>query len=119
MRAFEDHNKIFYFHKLFFTAEETFAFYVTIAEHPSEAAKYLAKMTLKNQNDERKSLTITQNVISIESAPSDGSAVLASKSVMFVHWRTISEFMNWRNATIEGKQIRSSKIEATSDILDN
>ena len=117
MRAFEDHGKIFYFHQLFFTAEETFAFYVTIAEHHSEAEKYLAKMTLKNQNDERKPLSITQNVISMDSAPSDTKAVLASESVIFVHWRTMSRFMKWRNEMVDGKETTKSRIEVTCDIV--
>ena len=106
MRAFEDQGKIFYFHTHFFSCEQTFAFYVTMAEHSSEAKKYLAKMTLKNLNDERKSLSMAQNVISMDSAPCDDKSVLASKSVMFVHWRTMSEFMKWRNETDkEGKQV--------------
>ena len=59
-----------------------------------------------NLNDERKSLSIAQNVISMDSAPYDVKSVLASRSVMFVHWRTMSEFMKWRNETDkEGKQV--------------
>ena len=85
--------KTFYFHQPYFSAEKTFAFYVTAAEHLSEAKKYLAKITLKNQNDERKSLTIIQDVISMDSAPSNRDAVLASESVMFVHYKTMSGFM--------------------------
>ena len=120
MAAFKDQDKIFYFHVLYFSCEQTFAFYVTMAEHSSEAKKYLAKMTLKNLNDERKSLSMAQNVISIDSAPCDVKSVLASKSVMFVHWRTMSEFMKWRNIIgEEGKQVTLSNIEATIDILLN
>ena len=120
MRAYEDHGKLFYFHRHYFSAEQTFAFYVTMAELDSESEKYRAKMTLKHQNDEWKSLSFTQNVISIDSAPTDSKAVLASKSVMFVHWRTMSEFMKWRNIIDEdGKQLTVSNIEATIDILVN
>ena len=105
MRAFEDHGKLFYFHRHYFSAEQTFAFYVTMAEHAGEADKYLAKMTLKHQNDERKSIPITQNVISIDSAPTDIKAVLASRSVIFVHWRTMSGFLKAKgeNQTTHGK----------------
>merc|ERR1719480_21125 len=116
MRAFEDHGKIFYFHLHFFSVEQTFAFYITST---SEADKYLAKMTLKNQNDVRKPLSITQNVIAMDSAPSDQKSVLASKSVMFVHWRTMSGFLKWGNNTIDGKQVSQSTIQATIVMLAN
>ena len=112
MRAFEYQGKIFYFHMHYFSAEQTFSFYVTMAEHSSEAEKYVAKMTLKNQNDDRKSLSTAQNVISMDAAPTDSDSVLASKSVMFVHWRTMSGLFKWR-----GRLVKRSKIEATIDIL--
>jgi len=116
MRAFEDHGKLFYFHRHYFSAEQTFAFYVTMAEHDSEAEKHLAKMTLKHQNDWRKSLSFTQNVISMDSAPSDINSVLSSKSVMFVPWRTMSGFLKWEDETVDGKQSSKSIIETTLDI---
>ena len=119
MRALEDHGKIFYFHRHFFSTEQTFAFYVTMAEHVSESEKHLAKMTLKHQNDERKSLSFTQNVISIDSAPTDKEAVLASRSVMFVHWRTMSGFLKGETQTTDGKQSIKYTIETTLDMLVN
>ena len=72
-----------------------------MAEHASEADKYLAKMTLKHQSDERKSLSFIQNVISIDSSPTDSKSALASSSVMFVHWRTMSGFLKGENETID------------------
>ena len=116
MRVFEDHGKIFYLHRHFFSVEQTFAFYITST---SEADKFLAKMTLKNQNDERKPLSITQNVISMELAPTDKKSVLASKSVMFVHWRTMSGFLKWANNTLDGKQVKKSIIQTTINISAN
>ena len=64
-------------------------------------------------------LSIKQNVILMDSAPCDAESVLASKSVMFVHWRTMSGFLKWEDETIDGKQSSKSKIEATLDILVN
>ena len=119
MRAFEHRGKLFYFHQHYFSTAKTFAFYVTMAEHSSEADKYLAKMTLKNQNDDRKSLSIAQNVISMDLAPSDSKAVLASKSVIYVPWRTMSGFMKWRDITKEGKLQTESNVDATIHILVN
>ena len=104
MGAFQDQNEIFYLHQHFFPTEETFAWYVTIAGTSTEAEKYLAKVTLKNQNDDKKSLSFAQNVISMDSAPSDDKSVLASKSVMFVHWRTMSGFMKWKIVTHIGAE---------------
>ena len=119
MRAFKDHGKIFYLHQHFFASKQTWAWYVTLAENSNEADKYLAKMTLKNLNDDRKSLSIAQNVISIDSAPNDNKSVLDSKSVMLVHMSTISGFFKWRNVTEEGIQHTLSTVEATIDILFN
>ena len=117
MCSFEDHGKLFNFHRHFFSAEQTFSFYVTMAELDSETDKYLAKMTLKHQNDKRKSLSFTQNVISIDSAPTDREAVLASKSVMFVHWRTMSGFLKGDNETIDGKQSTQYAVKTILDIF--
>ena len=60
----------------YFAAQETFAFYVTMAEDSSKAEKCLIKITLKNPKDERKHLTNIQNVISMDSAPSDRKEVV-------------------------------------------
>ena len=119
MRVFENRGKMFYFHQHYFSAEQTFAFYVTMAEHESEAKKYLAKMTLKNQNDEIKPLTMIQDVISMDSAPSNIDAVLASESVMFIHYKTMSRFMKLSKETKEGKDTFKSYIQATVDIISN
>jgi len=119
MMAFEDRGKMFYFHQHFFSTEQTFAFYVTMAEHSSEAKKYLAKMTLKNQNDDRKFLIIIQDVISMDSAPSNKDAVLASKSVMLVHCNTMFGFMKISKETNENKETFKSYIDTTIDILFN
>ena len=97
----------------------SFAWYVTIPETSTEAEKYLAKLTLKNLNDDRKSLSIAQNVISMDSAPRDKMAVMASQSVMFVHWATVAGFMKWRNSTEEERQVKLSTVEATIEILVN
>jgi len=117
MRVFEDHGKMFYFHQHFFSAEQIFAFYITMAEHSREAKKYLAKMTLKNQNDDRKSLTIIQDVISMDSAPGNKDSVLASKSVIFIHYKTMSGFMKLSKET--KKKTFRFYIEATIDVLLN
>jgi len=117
MRVVEDRGKIFYLHQHFFSAEQTFAFYVTMAEHSSETNKYLAKMTLKNQNDDRKSLTIIQDVISMDSAPSNDNSVLASQSVILIHCKTMSGFMKLSKETKGGKEIFKSYIQTTIDIL--
>ena len=86
-----------------------------MAEHESETQKYLAKMTLKNQNDERKPLTMIQDVISMDSAPSNIDAVLASESVMFIHYKTMSRFMKLSKETKDGKDT----FQATVDIISN
>ena len=112
MNAIQHNGKIFCFHQHFLSDEKTFAFYVT-----SEADNHLAKVTVINQNDVRKSLTITQDVISIDSAPNDNHSILASEKVMFVHWKTMSRFMKWNKETSEGKQILRSYINVHVDIL--
>lgn len=117
-RAFEDRGELVFFHRHFFMAHQTFAFYVTSMDGEADE-KYLVKMRLKNLNDDRKSLSIGQNVMSIDSAPRNNEAVLASKNVMFVHWRTISEFIKWKNVTENGKEVTECSIEASIDILDN
>ena len=76
-----------------------------MAEHESEAQKYLTKMTLKNQNDEKKTVTMIQDVISMDSAPINMDSVLASESVMFIHYKTMSGFMKLSKETKEGKDI--------------
>merc|ERR1739842_16693 len=105
----------FYLHQYYFAAQETFAFYVTMTDDSSTAEKYLVKITLKNQNDERKHLANIQNVISMDSAPRDRKAVLASQNVMFVPWRLMSGFLKWTDPDVDGN--RSSKITTTITIL--
>jgi len=113
MKCFEGFET-FYLHQYFFAAEETFAFYVTMAEDSSTT--YLVKITLKNKKDERKHLANIQNVISLDSAPSDRKAVLASQNVMFVPWRLMSGFLMWTDPDVDGK--RSSEITTMITILD-
>ena len=115
--AFEDRGELFLFHTHFFVAKQTFAFYVTSMAR--EAEKYLVKMRLKNLNDDRKSLSIAQNVMSIDSAPRNYEAMWASKSVMFVQWKTISEFMKWRQIIVNGIEETVSNIEINIDILND
>jgi len=105
----------FYLHQHYFAAQQTFAFYITMAEDSREADKYLVKITLKNQNDERRHLAIIQKVISMDSAPRDRKEVLASLNVMFVPWRQMRGFFKWTNDS-DGNQY--SKIITTIDILD-
>ena len=107
--------EIFYHHQHYFAAEKTFAFYITVPLASNEAEKYLVKITLKNQNDERKSLASIQNVISMDSAPRDKKEILASKNVMFVSWRQMSGYLNWTET--DGKQ--SSAIVTKVDIIDD
>ena len=114
MNVIQFNGKIFCFHQHFISAEKTFAFYIT-----SEAVNHLAKVTVKNQNDERKFLTMTQDVISIDSAPGDNYSILASEKVMFVHWKTMSRFMKWNKETCQGKQLLRSYISVNVDILVN
>jgi len=119
MMAFEDRGKMFYLHQHYFSAEQTFAFYVTMAEHSSEAKKYLTKMTLRNLKDDRKSLTMIQDVISMDSAPSNMDAVLASESVMIIQSKTMAGFMKLSKETEKGKETFRSNIDATVDIILN
>ena len=116
MTVFHTHGKLFYLHQHFLAAEKTMAYYVTLAEDPNEAKKYLAKVTLKNQNDERKSVSMTEDVISIDSAPKDDDSILASENVMFVHWKIMARFMKWIKETKDGEQYLRSTIDATIDI---
>ena len=88
---------------------KTFAFYVT-----GVTEKSLAKITIMNCNDKRKFLANVQNVISMDSAPRDMNEVLASKDVMFVPWRQMSEFLKW----IEKDRGKASTIHTTIDIID-
>jgi len=108
-------TKTFYLHQYYFAPEKTFAFYVTMAEHSSETEKYLAKLTLENQKDERKSLTNIQNVISMDSAPRDKNAVLASQNVMMVPWSMMRGFVKWKEVGSTRRQY--SEINTTIDIL--
>ena len=114
MRGFCDYEETFYFHQLYFSEEKTFAFYVTSTMTDSEAEKYFTKITLKNQNNERKYLANVQTVISMDSAPRDRNEVLASKDVMFVSWRQMSGFLKWT----EKDGIHSSRIDSTVEIVD-
>ena len=111
MRLLEDRGMMVYFHQHYFAAEQVFAFYITMAEHSREAKKFLARMTLKNQNDDRKSLSIIQDVISMDSAPRNTIEVLASKSVIFIHNKTMSGFMKL------SKEKKQTLFETTIDIL--
>jgi len=116
MQGFEglDTHETFYLHQYYFAAEKAIAFYVTMAEHSSETEKYLVKITLKNQNDERKYLANVQNVISMDSAPRNINEVVASKSVMLVPWSMMSGFLKWKK--VGGRH--SSDIDITIDIID-
>jgi len=114
LKPYEDHGKIFYVHHYYIASERTFAFYVTMAENSNEAEKYLAKITLKNQNDERKYLTFVLDVMSMDSAPSNNYEVLEAESVMLVPHKTMSKFFWWENKE-EGKQ--AAFINTTIDIL--
>jgi len=115
MKCLEGLLDNFYLHQHYIAAQETFVFYVTMAEDSSTADKYLVKITLKNPNDERKHLANIQNVISMDSAPSDRKAVLASNSVMFVPWRLMRGFLKW---TDDGDGNQFSEIITCIDILD-
>ena len=115
----EEHGKRFYFHRLYFTAQQIFVMYVTMAENSSEADKYLAKVTLKDPDDERKSLSITKNVISMEGAPSDEDSVLAHDRVVFVSWWTMRGFLVHTNETKDGTITYKSTFENSIEILFN
>ena len=93
--------------------------YVTMAENSSEADKYLAKVTLKDPDDERKSLSITKNVISMEGAPSDEDSVLAHDRVVFVSWWTMRGFLVHTNETKDGTITYKSTFENSIEILIN
>ena len=114
LKAYETQGKIFYMHPCYFASEKNFAFYITMAENSSEAGKYLAQITLKNQNDERKCLTNVQDVMSMDSAPSDKNEVLEAKGVMLVPWRTMSKFLMW---TIKEDGKQAASIKPTIDII--
>lgn len=105
----QTNDKIFYLHSYFFSTESTFAFYVTGEAEPDN----LAKITLKNSNDERRFLTSVQGVVSMDSALKDKNEVLASRNVMFVSWRQMSGFLQWS----EKDGIQYSKIQATVEII--
>jgi len=113
LKPYGDHGKIFYLHHYYFAKEKTFAFYVTMPENCIEAEKYLAKITLKNQNDERKYLTNVQEVMSMDSAPNDKNEVFEAKGVMLVPWSMLRKFLKWTNK--EGKQ--TTEVHTTIDIL--
>ena len=114
MAGFEGFGTFFYLHQHYFAAEKIFAFYVTVPMSSNETEKYLAKITLQNRNDERKSLANIQNVISMDSAPRNRKEVLASKNVMFVPWLQMSGFLKWT----EKKRIQESEIVTSVDITD-
>ena len=99
MRAFEEHGKRFYLHMHYSCEVHAFVFYVTIAEHSSEAKKYLSQLTWKNPDDEQESLIITRNVLSMDSAPSDTESLLDSKKVMPVSWNAAHGFIKWIDET--------------------
>ena len=88
-----------------------------MAEDSSEAKKYLAKLTLKNPNDERKSISITQNVVSMESAPSDIESLLDSESAMFVSFSAMRGFIVWTDESTDGTSKYKATFEKTIEIL--
>ena len=117
MRGFEDQGKRFYFHMHYNPKVHAFVFYLTLAEDSSEAKKYLAKLTLKNPNDERKSISITQNVVSMESAPSDIESLLDSESAMFVSFSAMRGFIVWTDESEDGTSKYKATFEKTIEIL--
>ena len=117
MRAFEDQGKRFYFHMHYNPKVHAFVFYVTLAEDSNEAKKYLAKLTLKNPNDERKSISITQNVFSMESAPSDIESLLDSESAIFVSFSAMRGFILWTNEFEDGNPKYKASFEKIIEIL--
>ena len=114
MTGFEGFGTFFYLHQHYFAVEKIFAFYITVPMSSKEAEKYLAKITLQNRNDKRKSLANIQNVISMDSAPRNRKEVLASKNVMFVPWLQMSGFLKWT----ENKRNQKSEIVTSVDITD-
>ena len=115
MHAFEDRDKFFYFHQYYFSDRQTFAFYVTLAEHFTVASQYLVKLKLKNFNDERRYLTNIQNVLSMDSAPKDRNAVLDSPFVMLVPRSMMCGFLRW--VEVDGEGTKHADIGVTIDIL--
>jgi len=111
MIGFEVRGTFFYLHQHYFAAEKLFAFYITTT---SEADKYLAKITLENQNDARKCLANIQNVISMDSAPRDRDEVMASKSVMFLPSRLMSGFLKCN----EGEGNLAARLVTKVDIIE-
>ena len=113
MKAFEDRGKLFFYHQHYFSVEKTFAFYVSMPD--TEADKYLAKLTLKNFNDERKYLINVQSVVSVDSAPRDVDEVLTSQSVMMVPANMMDGFLKWREG--EGEGLKQASVDVTIDII--
>ena len=116
MRAFEYHDKRFYLHYHYNAEVQTFIFYVTIAVKPRKASKYLAKVTLKNPDDERNVVSITKNVLSMASAPRDMKSLLDSESVMFVSWRAMRGILKWTNEAKDGTIMNKVMFEKTIEI---
>ena len=115
LHAFEDRDKFFYFHQHYFYEEQSFCFYVTVAEHFTVSENYLAKLKLRNFNDERKYLTSVQNVMSMDSAPKDVDEVFASPFVMLVPRSTMCGFLKW--VEVDGEGTKHAEINMTIDIL--
>ena len=107
--------KFFYFHRHYFSSKKIWAFYISLAEHFSVAEQYLAKLTLKNFNDERKYLTNVQNVVSMDSAPKDKDAVLASPYAMLVPQSMMCGFLKW--VEVDGEGTKHADIEMAIEIL--
>ena len=104
MKVFEDHGKRFYLQSHYIPEVQAFALFISIAEHANEAKKYLAKLTCENPNNERDFVTVTKNVISMESAPSDQDSLMDSDSeaVMFVSWIGVRGYLKWTDETKDG-----------------
>ena len=121
LHAFEDRDKLFYLHQHYFYERQSFCFYVTIAEHFTVSEMYLAKLKLRNFNDDRKYLTSVQNVMSMDSAPKDVDGIFASPYVMLVPRSTMCGFLKWVEVDGEGTKHRDIEmiidIEMTIDIL--
>ena len=120
LHAFQDSStfqKLFYFHQHYFYERQSFCFYVTIAEHFTVSEKYLAKLKLRNFNDERRYLTSVQNVMSMDSAPKDVDDVFASPFVMLVPRSMMCGFLKW--VEVDGEGTKHADVEMTIDILDS
>ena len=93
IRSFEDQGKRFYVIVRYFCVPKIFALYVTLADVPKIAEKYLAYMSINDDVDPERRMTMTTNVISIEKLPNIEKTILDNADCWRISMFVLKSFL--------------------------